>query len=444
MKSSLLVVGGGIAGIVTALRARSRGDEVTLIEKEPVLGGLLTSVRPGNGEHWFDHGTHVPAPTGNAELDNVLFGRMAAGAWTALPVLKAATYWNGKLGAESPCLDLRTLAPAAYAAVLREMLVPARATCGAAENLGQQLTAAYGPEMVRWVFEPVLRKFFNEGVEALAPDAHLLFGLSRFICGEAAQVRDLKRDPGLDRKLAFHSYRETVPGSHGAAGYYPREGGAGRWIDGLEAQLRAAGVTVRTGEATKTIALAAGRAVLGDGSELTFDRMAWSLPPGVLLRACGHPVARELSPPRMAAITLFHFVTDRAPTTEAYYVTCYDPARRAFRVTLYRNLQPHETGAARLTVEVLSPAPDQPKPTVAEVFAELKAMGLVSAETNFSASHVQEIPNGFPIQTLAQQRGSQLAAETVEREFPHVTLLGRAAGRGFFMKDVLLHAWSAA
>jgi hypothetical protein len=45
---------------------------------------------------------------------------------------------------------------------------------------------------------------------------------------------------------------------------------------------------------------------------------------------------------------------------------------------------------------------------------------------------------------MEQQRGSQLAAETVEREFSNVTLLGRAAGRRFFTKDVLLHAWSAA
>jgi protoporphyrinogen oxidase len=444
MKPSLLVVGGGIAGIVAALRARLRGDEVTLIEKEPVLGGLLTSVRPGDGENWFDHGTHIPAPTGNAELDAVLFASFRGDEWTPLPMLKAGTFWNGKLGAESPCLDLRTLAPAAYEAVLREMLVPTRIADGAPENLGRQLTAAYGPEMVRWVFEPVLRKFFNEGVDSLAVDAHLLFGLSRFVCAEAAQVRELKRDPDLDRKLAFHSYRETVPGGHGAVGYYPREGGVGRWIDGLAEQLKNAGVTVRLGVATKTIDLAAGRTVLDDGSVVRFDRVAWSLPPGVLLRMCAHPVTRELSAPRMAAITLFHFVTDRAPATDACYVTCYDPARFAFRVTLYPNLQPHGRGAARITVEVLSPIPDRPKPTAAEIFSELKEMGLVSKETTALAGYIQEISNGFPIQTIAQQCGSQLAAETVGREFSNVTLLGRAAGRGFFMKDVLLHAWSAA
>jgi protoporphyrinogen oxidase len=298
MKLSLLVVGGGIAGIVAALRARLRGDDVTLIEKEPTLGGLLASLRPGSGAHWFDHGTHIPAPTGNLELDRVLFERIVGSEWTTLPRMKAATFWNGKLGAESPCLDLRTLAPAAYAAVLREMLVAAPAASGVPEQLGQQLTAAYGPEMVRWVFAPVLRKFFNEGVETLAVDAHQLFGLSRFICAEAAQTCELKRDPALDRKLAFHSYRDAGPSNHGVGGYYPREGGAGRWIDGLETQLKEAGVVIRTGVATTMFDLAAGRTVLGDGSEVRFDRVAWSLPPGVLLRACGHPVARELSATR--------------------------------------------------------------------------------------------------------------------------------------------------
>lgn len=444
MKSSTLVVGGGIAGIVAALKARRRGDAVTLIEKEPVLGGLLTSMRPGGGEKWFDHGTHIPAPTGNAELDEVLFAAVRGDAWITLPLLKAATFWNGTFGAASPCLDLRTLPDDAYRAVLAEMLAPGEAAAGGLENLEQQLRGAYGPEMVRRVFGPVLQKFLNEPVGALAVDSHLLFGLIRFICAEASQVRELKRDPQMDRKLAFHSYREVVPGNHGVAGYYPRSGGAGRWIDCLAAQLRDAGVTIRTGVYATSINVAAGRAVLGDRSEIAFDRLAWSLPPAVLLRTCAHPVARDLAAPRMAAIMLFHFVTDRAPSTDAFYVTCYDPALRTFRVTLYRNLQPDGKGAARITVEVLRPTSDQPKATPAEIFSELITMGVVSPESTFAECYVQEIGNGFPIQTIAHQRSTQIAGETIEHEFENVRLLGRASGRGFFMKDVLLNAWATA
>ncbi|MET0739422.1 MAG: FAD-dependent oxidoreductase, partial [Acidimicrobiales bacterium] len=46
------VVGGGISGVLSAALLARQGHEVTIIDREPVLGGLLGSVR--HGAHWFD------------------------------------------------------------------------------------------------------------------------------------------------------------------------------------------------------------------------------------------------------------------------------------------------------------------------------------------------------------------------------------------------------
>lgn len=439
-----LVVGGGIAGIVAALRGAAAGQRVMLVEKQPALGGLLSSWQPAGSGHWFDCGTHLPADTGEAALDEMLFGWFESDQWQTLPVVKAANYWNGTLNGVSPCLDLRTLPRERYEAVLPGLLDRGGAEVGKWRTLAEQITAIYGAAMLRWVFEPVLRKFYARGAEELAPDAHLLFGLIRFICLDAAKSRELKQDAWLDRKLAFHSYHET-PSHAGkpARTYYPREGGVGRWVAGLESRLVEAGVEIRTGTVLQRLDLQSGRAHASDGREFGFGQMIWSLPPGMLLRLCGHDAARELTPPAMSTIALYHFVTDVAPLTDAHYVTCYDPALRSFRVTLYSNLQSSQANGGRITVEVLSPSAGDTKPSAEAIFSELKHMRLLAPHTRAVESYYQTVPGAFPIQSVEFRRQAKLAADVVASDCPKVRLLGRAAGRSFFMRDVLRDAWNA-
>jgi len=55
------VIGGGLAGITSALRLADAGTDVTLLEARPRLGGLTHSFRRtvGDEELWVDNGQHV-------------------------------------------------------------------------------------------------------------------------------------------------------------------------------------------------------------------------------------------------------------------------------------------------------------------------------------------------------------------------------------------------
>ena len=55
------VIGGGLAGITSALRLADAGAQVTLLEARPRLGGLTHSFRRtvGEDELWIDNGQHV-------------------------------------------------------------------------------------------------------------------------------------------------------------------------------------------------------------------------------------------------------------------------------------------------------------------------------------------------------------------------------------------------
>ena len=54
---SVVVVGGGLAGITAALRLADRGRQVTLLEAKPRLGGLTASFR--RDDLAVDTGQHV-------------------------------------------------------------------------------------------------------------------------------------------------------------------------------------------------------------------------------------------------------------------------------------------------------------------------------------------------------------------------------------------------
>ncbi len=435
----VLVVGGGISGLVTALAAARAGRRVTLVERAPHLGGLLASVAPGDGARAFDLGTHIPAETGDAALDEILFGWMDPAEWSRLHAQRAGTFWNGQLASHTPFLDLRTLPDAAHQAVLPGLLASTIVDPAACVSLAEQITGTYGAAMLEYVFEPVLRKLYGTTAAALAPNAHLLFGLARFLCGSPEDTVLRKRDPAVDAKLAYHP-GHVPPGIPSATSWYPTRGGVGAWVDGLHKQCLSAGVEVRTGAAIGTLDLVAGRVTVDD-ADVAFDEVAWCLPAALLLRQCAHPAAATMTPPSMSAITLHHLVIDRRPTTDAHYITCHDPSVRAFRVTLYDNLQPDSDAPGRITVEVLDPDPLTPAPSAAEVLAELTRMRIISADSGLVAAFEDRIPAAFPIQTLAYRTATRRAVDVVHADCPRVRLVGRAAGQVFFMRDVLLDAW---
>src|SRR5262245_53252661 len=71
--NSIVVVGGGLAGLVSALLIAERGDSgpVYLVERSTELGGLLRSYDRGPFGR-FDHGMHTFTSSGIADLDTFM------------------------------------------------------------------------------------------------------------------------------------------------------------------------------------------------------------------------------------------------------------------------------------------------------------------------------------------------------------------------------------
>lgn len=107
---SVIVVGGGIAGILSALMLPRRADSVYLVEQEGRIGGLLRSIQ-GEYGHWFDYGTHVVRETGIPEIDSLMLKPVQDGPWVKHPYLRAGNFFMGRLNEQSSFIDARLLPP---------------------------------------------------------------------------------------------------------------------------------------------------------------------------------------------------------------------------------------------------------------------------------------------------------------------------------------------
>ena len=91
-KDKVVVIGGGIAGIFSALLYGSKGHKVTLVEKETTIGGLLRSQELFEKGLMFDYGTHLLSSTNNKEIDSLLFDDLAV---NEFEYLKVGSFYKG-------------------------------------------------------------------------------------------------------------------------------------------------------------------------------------------------------------------------------------------------------------------------------------------------------------------------------------------------------------
>ena len=438
-----IVVGSGIAGILSAILLKRKFNEVHLIEKESELGGLLKSFRNGDGIE-FDYGTHFLRDTGNRELDTLLFGQNLSDNWLVLDFLKAGNFFGGKLNEHSPFIDSSCLPEEIYQKGMTELLglgFPKENY----ENLEEQLRDSFGYILTERIFQPALQKFFGHSLGEIAPNANHFFIPSRLLGFNPETTRELKKSAVFDGKLGFHSYQEGLSSSKN---YYPKYRGIGLWIEELTEKLEQLGVKIIAGQSVSEILYNnfIHSVVLEDGTRFSCDQLIWTVPVFLFNKACKFTSPAPSDPPTRLISGLHHFVLDQPFLTDLYFFSCYDPGLITFRVTLYANVRKSDTSLNSqypLTVEVLSQQVPDLKTDSQTVFEELKKMGVISTVSKVLFQHSEIVQGGFPVPTDQFIRNSKSQLEFAKTHFSNVLFLGKSTGSSWFMHEVLLESYSA-
>lgn len=438
-KHSVIVVGAGLPGITASLALAKSGSDVTLIDSEPTIGGLLRSYEVDG--FIFDFGTHFASYTGVDEIDELLFG-VNESEWVKFPVLRAGNFWNGILNSASENPDLNTLGTERHNQCLADMLL----STGWHEarnpsNAQEYLLAEYGQHLVAEFFDPVFKKLTGLSSKTLHFNANLLFGLKRFAVLDAQATLELKCSNRYDLRVAFH-HRDHSP--HHKESLYPRAGGIGKWVEQLEDKLRTSGVQVITSARIEKIEIDDNRVkgLVLDGAELELDSLIWGVSPEQFCKLAEIQIASAKPSNRSSVLVGLEF--DQNFLTDCHYVTIFDTKFAAFRITFYSNFSTHLLGRYGATVEFLVD-PDEVSNCDWTLLAEseMRKLGVVSDRANVKSRHEKIIWNSFPIQSNESIAATATQVKRIQ-DYSNVRLIGRSSGNGWLLNDLITNAYSEA
>ena len=426
-----IVVGGGIAGIVTAYYLLQKGKKVLLLEASNKLGGLLNS--KNINDNYFDCGTHLLRETGIEHLDEFLYRGLEV---DRFEYLKTGSFYkslftsNGFVSYYHLGLDVKENC-------FKELLEASKQHYPVAENLEQQLIQLFGKSYYKYIFKGIINKLFFKEASALLPDSHLLFGLGRLIAGNSEETNILKcENPIIDSLLGYHSYKQGISR---LKSMYPKQGGAGAWVTLLENKLIELDTLIIKNAKFKV-------SLLGDrvdefnvqDKKFAIENLYCTVPPIFLYNALGIEKPQIAITQRLTSV-IVDILYSGDYLTDLFYIQNYDPAFKSFRITLYDNYNKTQKSGKikRLTVEFLFNNEIISNEFIGYIAKdELVKMKVVDDITKLEIVNTSIIKGGFPIPTPQ----FKLVSETLINELSHIsnlTFFGKASGKNWFMNDVI-------
>lgn len=455
MSAPVAVVGAGPAGLFQALYlAKVRKRPVVIIEQQGAVGGILR----GGDTPWgpVDQGAYIFQETGQRDLDGLFGDCMPEEAWHRLEGVRrdiGGNYFSGAVDEGSLFPDIRRLPAEDYRRCTAEL-----AECAAREppgttasaNLADYLSARFGPHVVKCVHAPFVRKFWRAAPEDLAAATAVMVHMTRVVAHDMEQSLALKRAPGWNAVLGVPDQLAFPPHllSSTKACLYPRAYGTANVLGGLTAALRRSGVEILTGASITGLDIAQGavrglHVTTGTGARtVPVSGVLWASANGPLLAMLGLQVVAPMAPPVPHRIV--NLFLDRPPLTgPLYWLWSYDPATQWIRFSSGAAYCPAAAvnGLYPVCVETNIPRADMPSDAVvAQVEQELRAGGLMAADTKVVGTYVHPGVKGFFVPNLANCASLAAQRTAIEANKPaNLFATGQDIAAGvFFLPDVLL------
>lgn len=381
---SVTIVGAGVAGLTIGYQLARRGYEITVVERNHVVGGLGRTFH--YGDFHFDvgpHRFHTENPRVAGFIRSILqeeaieiprksgarmFGRFHD--WPLRPSILMA-------------MPLKLMITGARDLLFRERLP--------GESFEADVVNKYGRTLYEIFFEPYTRKFLFYSPTELHRD-WARAGVNRAVIDKRAQADSLW---GLLKTTMMPKPVETMF-------LYPPTG-VGRFSDLLAASIREQGGRIILGRDVVDIETAGRRisAIRTAEERIACENMVWTGPLTTLNRLLGlHDVDLEY-----LSTIFYNFEISKPPRLD-YQWTYFGGDEIFSRVTapeafLKSTVPPGKSG---LCVEVTSRQSDgrwqNPESLTPQIVADLVRTGMIESESDIDRVHIERVPFTYPIYKL--------------------------------------------
>lgn len=381
------VVGGGMLGLTLALRLSQAGDEVTVYEAAPALGGLASAWQLGDVT--WDRHYHVTLLSDAATRSLVAeLGLGDAFEWTTT---KTGFFVDGRMHGMSTTLEFALFPPLGAISKARLAATILRAArIGDARALS---TVPVGDWLRKWSGRRTFEKIWLPLLRAKLGEAHERVAAS-FIQATVARMYAARRS-GLKRELF---------------GYV--RGGYAAVLERFAALLAERGVTVRTGARVRAVEPASGGGwrvqLAGTESAARFERVVVTAAPPLaarMLPALGAAERARLEAVEYQGIVCASLLLAR-PLSPYYVTNVADPAPFTAVIEMTALVDPATFGGRHLVYLPKYCAPDDPllelddETIRARFVAGLRALHPDLRDDEILAFRVSRAPYVFALPTL--------------------------------------------
>lgn len=449
----VLIVGGGITGLISAIVAQKSGKQAILIESSSAVGGLWSSrkIKLGGQEVELDNGLRLPVLSEDEKWDcEIFFNNKIDFEWinfSGWP--REASAFNGKFVEQSSCVDARHLGAETLSGCIEQMVAARVAIEGETENEEKAwpndrafIEAHYGKGFADHVFEPILKGITGLPLSELAHGSCMTFVPRRLIMCDSDQI--VSFNSKFPQLLSFvaHADHSSLPPQMVKKFIYPARGSIACWVEALHRHLIAIGVDVKLNTKITQISSAPDNAIaveLSSGEKYQAKSIIWSIPP-VLLASQFKELGLTAMRPDFLNLSIHHLKVDMASSNVwPQYMLNFEQNPAFFRSIFWDNI----TGKSDniISFEVLHDndyiSASELKKLGTRAFEQLKDIGCLRRSAKIkdqvATNHCYSLPKITPEYKAFNER----VISTTQKMYPGISFVGRAAGNTRFLQEII-------
>lgn len=446
MKKINLIIGGGIAGLITAKKLVNQNKKnIVLLESTNHLGGLLKS-HHYNHYGAYDLGTHYFANIYGEEIKTILESTLNEVEWAIHNGVRSdlsGVFHNGVWNLDTVFVSLFSYNKRKrdnYKKLIQSHINHKSTKDQNPITSHDYLNNIYGSKITTEIFEPILEKLCGHRGKNLHPFAAKLYPLNRMVLYNEEEALD-NLDKPINQVAAFPSQLDLPSHLHPTYySYYPKERGIGKVIDVLEAELEKSGVQILKNTKVNSLKYEDKIETASiNGFKYHIEKVYSTLPIFGLSSLLGINIDySSLDSPKHTVLSHLKLTTD-FDFNQRHYMYCYDKGFNTFRITNYNAITLQNENPLPLTLESSFKEIPSIKEVNQKIISELIQLQIIQEESQVKFIHSEILPYGFPLLTKTNMDYIEKKRNEIKSlKISNLISLGIFSDNNiFFMRDVL-------